>query len=409
MSKLRILTVSDSVEAPTGFGRQHQVMADALAATGKYDVVSIGLWHNGRAKQREVWGPAPAGDICLRPHTPLSYWCYPAGDLEAEWPQIVQAWGPDIVIALGDLWMFECISDMPKRSFDWIHWLPIDAEPYAKQYDGILRKMDHLVLMSQFGEKLVRPHVESRVRMSNIGHGIDPAVFCPVTPEEKLALRRLWGIHLNFDLSKAKTVLICHDTNQWRKNTPELLRMMQHLPMDTVLILHCTETPVDGSGGWDLSMLAKDFGVDGRVVITGKGTARLQLSEAELASLIQACDIRVSATTGEGFGICSIEAAACGVPTVITNCTTSEEIIGGDPPCGLLAKVAGFYTQSGAPFQRALVDAQDMAGGVHALSDDALFYKSCAEAGIARVRERYTTEIIGRQWVELVDRHVASR
>ena len=163
MSKPRILTVSDWVEAPTGFGRQHQIMADALAATGKYEVVSIGIWHNGRAKQRK------AGEH--------AYWCYPAGDgtdactgaLAAQWPQIVRTWGPDIVIALGDIRMFTCISDMPTRPFDWIHWLPVDAEPYPQQHDGIIRKMDHLVLMSQFGERVVRPHVEGRVRLSNIG------------------------------------------------------------------------------------------------------------------------------------------------------------------------------------------------------------------------------------------------
>jgi glycosyltransferase involved in cell wall biosynthesis len=384
-------------------------MADALAATGKYELVSVGIGHQGRAKYREVRQGRYFSGAGISDWPGLSYWCHPAGDWKVEWPKIAETFGPDVVIALGDLWMFECIADMEKRPFQWIHWLPVDAGPYPHQYDGMIRLMDRLVLMSEFAGKLFAPHVEGRVPLARIGHGVNPAVFCPVSPEQKLELRRFWSRHLGFDLVEAKHVLLCHDTNQWRKNTPELLRMMQWLPKDTVLILHCSETAADGSGGWDLPTLAKVFGVADRVKVMGKGPVPLDLAEADLASLIQACDIRVSATTGEGFGVCTIDAAACGLPTVITDYTTSAEIVGPDAEgrqAGLLAKVLGFYTQSLSPFQRALVDARDMAAKVKMLCDDADLYRKCSEEGVRRVREKHTTEIIGQQWVDLVQRHL---
>ena len=403
MSKPRIVTVTDQVDAPTGFGRQHAMLCDALAATGKYQLFSLGLWDDGKVKLRN-------GYISFPTTIPGGDGGGAVADLEKQWPTLMRTFKPDIVIAIGDIWMFPAINSHEHERFDWISWLPIDALPFPARFRTPIRKMSRLVHMSQWGAVVAEPVIGGMVRSSVIPLATNPSVFCPVPPERKATLREFWSDHLQFDLVKAKHVLLCHDTNQWRKNTPALLEMMTLLPNDTVLVLHCHEIPQPGSGGWDLADLAKEsYGVYDRVCITGKGTARLQLSDAEMATLVQACDIRVSATTGEGFGVCSIEAAACGVPTVITDYTTGREILDGDPPCGLFARVAAFGTQSDSPYLRAHVDPADMAAKVKMLCEDADLYRRCSEEGVRRVRERYTTEIIGRQWVELLDRHVASR
>lgn len=48
------------------------------------------------------------------------------------------------------------------------------------------------------------------------------------------------------------------------------------------------------------------------------------MDEAELASLYAACDAFVLPTRGEGFGLPIVEAAACGLPVITTNCTAQS-------------------------------------------------------------------------------------
>lgn len=43
-------------------------------------------------------------------------------------------------------------------------------------------------------------------------------------------------------------------------------------------------------------------------------------------------DVHALPTGGEGFGIPTVEAMACGVPNVITNYTTGYELVGADEP-----------------------------------------------------------------------------
>ena len=44
-------------------------------------------------------------------------------------------------------------------------------------------------------------------------------------------------------------------------------------------------------------------------------------TDAELASLYNACDVFVLASKGEGFSLPIVEAASCGLPVITTNCT----------------------------------------------------------------------------------------
>ena len=420
MSKTRIVTCTDHVDAPTGFGRQHNMLCKALASNPNYEVISLGLWDDR---------PMHMGDGYLR--FPMSDGVKSCTDvLNGRWLEWCRTFKPDVLVTFGDLWMFPAIAEHD-HAFRWMHWLPVDAKPYPHQYDGMIQKMDRLVFMSDFGREVYAQGVDGRVRTAMIPHGIDPAIFAPVDAARKARLREEWSHRLRFDLTKAGWVLENHDTNSWRKNTPALLAALALLPKDTVLILHCTETPAPGSDGWDLPDVAQTcFGVRDRIAITGKGPNRCVLPDREVASLIQLSDLHVSAHQGEGFGVGTIEAMACGVPTVITNYTTSQELVGGDGPprnqgaaidpengmlpdsrvpAGLLARVGAWWIQKESPFIRAIVDPVDFAGKVHQLRDDGALYCACANEGMERVRKLYTHEIVGKQWLDLMDREIHGR
>ena len=432
----RIVTISDHIDCPTGFGVQHRHVAAALARAG-FDVHSLGLWDN-------------------RPlaTTPEGLTRYPGGqggdDHRRAWAMYRDLLRPDLVITLGDLDMFAHLTDAD-RDFAWCHWLPIDAEPYPERDHARLLRCDHLVLMSRFGLELVRPRLEGRVPLHYIPHGVDVRIFQPL--EDPLVLRRRWSRRLGVELGPRDFILIARDTNQWRKQTPLLLDALARTPRDVKLLLHCHPVAHPEANGWDLEHLARDvYRVADRVVFTGRGAERPSLSPKELAQLDNLADLRVSATQGEGFGVVTLEAMACGTPTLITDYTTSRELVEGrgssgegrgkegrgardqgrgsrplgfpssldprpstldplalDPfgPAGELIRVASWTVEQRRHLLRPVIDTADLAARVAALRADPGRLAAYAAAGLRRVHASYTVGHVARAWVSLARRVLA--
>jgi glycosyltransferase involved in cell wall biosynthesis len=272
---------------------------------------------------------------------------------------------------------------------------------------------------------------------------VDVGVFHPLA--EPLALRRRWSRRLGARLRPTDFVLVSRDTNQWRKQLPLLLDALARLPRDVKLILHCRPAAHPDARGWDLEHLAKRvYGVADRVAFTGRGKQRPALSPRELAELDNLADLRVAATQGEGFGILTIEAMACGTPTVITDYTTSRELMMGIADCrlpiadwkrrgtrpgapignresgignhlddfgdaGELVRVAAWTVEQDRHLLRPVIDPADLAAKVLALRDDPGRLARCAEAGLRRVLARYTTRHVARAWVCLARQVLAER
>ncbi len=241
----RVVTVSDHVDCPTGFGVQHRLLAFALAHAG-FEVHSLGLWDTR---------PLAA--------TPEGVVRYPAGlgveDHRRAWPMYRELLRPDLVITLGDFGMFRHLNEEPSRDFAWCHWLPVDALPYPARDHAAMLRYDHLVLMSRFGLEVVRPHLEGRVPLHYIPHGVDVRLFRP--HEDPLALRRRWSRRLGVELRPDDFLLIARDTNQWRKQQPVLLDALARLPRDVKLLFHCAPVAHPRANGWDLPHLARLYGV----------------------------------------------------------------------------------------------------------------------------------------------------
>ncbi len=475
----RIVTISDHVDCPTGFGVQHRHLALALAHAG-YEVHSLGLWDT---RPLAAIPQPPAGfNTCGRFLTR-----YPAGlgieDHRRAWPMYRELLRPDLVITLGDFEMFRHLNDEAVRPFAWCHWLPVDALPYPARDHAAMLRYDHLILMSHFGLGVVRPHLEGRVPLHYIPHGVDTRVFCPL--DDPLALRRRWSARLGIVLRPDDFLLIARDTNQWRKQQPVLLEALAQLPPDVKLLLHCAPVAHPRANGWDLPHLARLYGVADRVIFTSCGYVvppsgglpgqqeeppkggTTCLSPAELAELDNLADLRVSATAGEGFGVITLEAMACGTPTLITDYATSAELLLGiadcpassslpsasssslrsawgrtsgrsaaieagegqegtqsvqdprphaergdektgplDPfgPAGELVRVAAWTVEQGRHLFRPVPSAADLAARVLALRDDPERLTAYGVAGLRRVLAHYTLGRVASDWSALVRR-----
>lgn len=386
---LRIVTISDHVRAPSGFGIQHRYMVEGLAKLDA-EVFSVGLWDD-RPLSREKAG----------------YWSIGAGKdgatgFAASWPHILRWLQPHVLITLGDPHMYQAIYQQAcengSRAYTWLHWYPVDSPTYNRQGHPMFLSTDGIVAMTLFGLNVLKPALLGRVPLSVVPHCVDTDIFRPPTEDERGFARTLLSQSFETDLSD-KRILLCHDTNQWRKASYVLVEMLCDLPDDVVLLMHCAPQPRTGSRGYHLQRLAHEVGVKDRVFFTGHENERPTLRQDQLARLLWASDLRVSATMGEGFGICHIEAMACGLPSAVTDCTTSREILGDS---GAYADVAHWRPMGPVGLRRACVDKGHLVEIVEYLLDHPEERATMAQAGVQRVRDNFTVPAVQAAWRDVV-------
>jgi glycosyltransferase involved in cell wall biosynthesis len=234
---------------------------------------------------------------------------------------------PDLIISLGDLWVLDpgILAELPIA-----HWLPSDCRPMSTADRSVAETAGpQLIAMSRFGQERFKA---AGFHACYVPHGISLDTFKP--PADKAALREKAG------LDPGTFVIGVNSANNdpFRKALPETMlafaRFIKDRP-DSVLALH---TGVHQDGGQDLEAIAENLGITDKCAVVNqyRYTSGL-ITAAEMADWYGMTDVLCAATQGEGFGIPVVEALACGVPVITTQCSAMEELnpdgisVGGQP------------------------------------------------------------------------------
>jgi glycosyltransferase involved in cell wall biosynthesis len=93
---------------------------------------------------------------------------------------------------------------------------------------------------------------------------------------------------------------------------------------DAILYLHTDPTPA--AGGLDLISLLKAVGLkDTQYRFVDTYLYRTFINQETLASIYTEMDVLLATSFGEGFGIPTVEAQACGTPVIASNFMASQE------------------------------------------------------------------------------------
>ncbi len=179
---------------------------------------------------------------------------------------------------------------------------------------------------------------------------IDETVYRPIAAEDP-ALR---AFRDRYDL-EGKTVVLHVGAGAWYKNVETVLEVFHRLAKDAardwVLLKIGRLTPEQDD-------LARRLGIDGRIRMLPK------LDAAEVAFAYNASHLLLWPSLFEGFGLCVLEAMACGIPVVCSDGGSLPEVAGsaalihdprdvdglaescqrivGDPACREALRAAGF-------------------------------------------------------------------
>jgi glycosyltransferase involved in cell wall biosynthesis len=191
--------------------------------------------------------------------------------------------------------------------------------------------------MSEFGAS---QYPGSRVAY----HGIDPVEFWPISAEkpaftstgQKITTKREAKLAFGFDPDGFLVGRI--DTNSERKDwaaTWKALVPFVRRHSEVQVHFHGNPKP-DVNFGVDMENLMgryPDIERAKRVFFPGLHNTFTGWKQQDMNVLVNAFDVRLSTSHGEGAGLGDLEAIACGVPVIAQNVTATPEMVG---PGGIL-------------------------------------------------------------------------
>jgi glycosyltransferase involved in cell wall biosynthesis len=193
------------------------------------------------------------------------------------------------------------------------------------------------VAMSEYGRRVISGHIGRDVPM--IYHGVDTDAFRPATPTDPIRWegRRIGTkeqAKAAFGFAPDSRVILRYDRHVPRKFYNLFLQAMTPVLLadpKAVVLVHCR--PQDEGGNLLEEVARQPHEVWGQIKFTDAHDTWKGLPTEGLVALINAADIYVSTTSGEGFGLTLAESLACGVPVVVTDWAAEREVVG---PGGVL-------------------------------------------------------------------------
>jgi len=410
VKKPKILIVSDTPAIDTGMGIGHRNLAQQFFNTNKYEVASFGWFWNSAVSRKLTWEFPWKQYNTSNEHQPYGH---PEG-----WPRtsdnqfkdsafyrvINEMFKPDVVIAMGDFWMCDYLYTIPNRTqFKLIHEIPIDGEPIPSEWTNIIKTADAVVSMSEYGRRVIEDN-GSGCKVHVINRGVHHQEFFPINLSKEAIRDRC------MPSTKGRFVYGVFDRFQDRKQIGRVVEAFAKLLSDGKhedcdLYLHMDmnddfsrsqKKSLDGPDG-----LINRYGVREHVIINNDLSVEKGVPTDQLNLIYNACDVKVSATQGEGWGLTTAEAMAAGVPCIATNYTTMPELLSTDGSGGLLADPAAYITGM-YNIERAIVDTNHLAIQMDKLYRSPSLRDAISQKALKRAHS-FRWDNVFKKWQKLVD------
>lgn len=307
MSKL--LIHSNAPWAPTGYGAQVKLFAPSLAE--KYELAISSFYGlEGAPLNWEGIQVLPGlggeyGNASLVQHAKEWFGGDPRGGT---------------VLTLLDVWVLD-----PRRvaaQLNMACWVPVDHDPAPPAVRQFFAESGAIPLaMSRFGEEQL-----AEFDPIYVPHGVNTETFHPMPKDE---VRAATGVDPDAFLIGVVAANKGRPSRKSFQQIFESFRYFRERHEDAVLYLHTNVDP-DYSQGEDIRALTASMQLpDDSVLIADQYRQMFNpLSPAMMARVYNTFDVLLAPSQGEGFGVPIVEAAACGVPAIVTDFSAMKEVCG---------------------------------------------------------------------------------
>lgn len=303
---MKILFSSDSVFTNTGYSLQSKQLAKRLVKDG-FDIDYLSWQFMGESVDH------PDGYKVLGNRFNSPY------GIDA-FDSIFKAKEYDGMYSLGDIYM---LSQLRGKAHPFlVGYFPIDGTDPTEYLFQQVSRYDVPVAMSEFGREMLKEYVP---KTHYIPHSVDSSIFYP---NRKNALDEREKLGLTEDDFLIGSVMRLNP----RKRPERLLMAFKKFSdgKDNVkLYLHTDmNDPLWGGNHISIPYLIDLLDLKEKIIWSEKMTMEKGIPIKELALRYNCMDMHILSTSGEGFGLITPEAMACGVPCVLPNNTTGPEFLG---------------------------------------------------------------------------------
>ena len=237
-------------------------------------------------------------------------------------PGHAKAFRADVVLTLLDAWVLDP-GMIAGLGVPVACWIPVDCTPLSAMDQQFLRASGAKpIAMSEHGKAEFEA---AGFAAAYVPHGIETEVF---TPQDKQAARRALGV----DEDAYVIGINAANIDAVRKGFPEQLQafgIFRRAHPDALLLMHSHQT---GPGtGMDLGDMITRLGIGPAVRWTNPYKYTIGgYTAQEMARWYSSLDLLSACTYAEGFGLPIVEAASCGVPSVVTDFSAMPQVAGPD-------------------------------------------------------------------------------
>lgn len=249
---------------------------------------------------------------------------YPAGRLEYNADVIEQHcadWQTDVLITLCDLAHQDpaAFARLRAAGVKVLHWVPVDCEPLSVLDEAVLKIGGGTpVAMSRFGERML---AGAGLVPLYAPHCVDTDLFRPVDGGRD-EMREAAGVGQRFAVA-----INAMSKDSIRKGFFEAYEGFAAFHVKhpkSVILLHSEQ---EGSQ-FDHAEFAQLAGIASAFIVSEDYKIKTgRLDDQYMAQWTNLADVYLCASWGEGFGVPVVEAQACGVPVIATDCSALTELV----------------------------------------------------------------------------------
>jgi glycosyltransferase involved in cell wall biosynthesis len=313
---------SNSYGSPTGYGQQVELLVDRLVRDG----AEVAMLSNYGLEGVPNTIKTPYGKV---KHFPRGMDLY-SNDVAPNDHKVFTSKFPelkDLFISLYDVWV------MKSKEYDKIRkigaWTPLDHVTMPPEVEAFLRKPNVVpIAMAPNG---VRQMEKLGIECEYVPHAIDTKVMKPTfglsngaDARELIAGKDKFVVGM---VAANKASGMVH-RKAFSENIMAFSIFHKKHP-DAVLYLHTD--PLGRAGGWNLPSLLSSLGIpEDAVCFPDPNDYRFGLSHRDLAAFYTAFDVMLATSYGEGFGVPTMEAQACGTRVIASNWAASADLVSED-------------------------------------------------------------------------------
>ena len=321
LSNLAVAIASNSVGMPTGYGVQAELVAKRLLHA-KAKVASFSNY-GLEGKLSEIKTPFGVID-----HYPKGLSAY-SDDIMPEHFAHFSAKHKSrqsFVMTLYDVWVFKNpkLDKLPIWS-----WIPVDHLTLHPQVAAWAAKANVTpIAMAPHGKRLFDA---AGIESTYIPHSVDTKIYKPTAKIKNLPTREFMGIEEN-DFLVGMVAANKANGQIHRKAFAENLMAFKFLLRDNPTAkLYIHSEPSRAYGGFDLGNLLKTIGIpEANVLFPHPMEYRYGMAPEHMAALYTAMDVLLAPSYGEGFGVPTIEAQACGTRVIASDFAASPDLVSED-------------------------------------------------------------------------------